>query len=90
MDKKELKKLIIKLLVMLSITSTNLEKKYRKKYGIKCYRSLECEFDGDGDLIFCDCEQKNIFRKTANSIGNIIWRLENWEYYIKNKKKGWK
>ena len=75
---------------MLSITSTNLEKKYRKKYGIKCYRSFECEFDSDNGLIFCDCEQKNIFRKTANSIGNIIWRLENWEYYIKNKKKGWK
>ena len=75
---------------MLSITSTNLEKKYLKKYGKKCFSSSECEWDYEGDLIYCECEQKNIFRKTANSIGNIIWRLENWEYYIKNKKKGWK
>ena len=65
-------KLLIKLLVKISIFSTNLEKKYLKKYGIECYSSSECDLD----LSYCECEQKNIFRQTATKIGNCIWRLE--------------
>ena len=71
---------MIKLLAKVSIFLTNLEKKYLKKYGVKCYKtysicggSSEC----DWNVSYCGCEQRNIFRRTAKSIGNIIWKLEN-------------
>jgi len=76
-----MKKLIIKLLVMLSTTSSNLEKKYLKKYGWTCHNNNLCVELYDT----CECEQKNIFRIFSKKIGVYIWRLENFKYYIKNK-----
>jgi len=75
-----MKKLIIKLLVMLSITSSNLEKKYLKKYGWICHNNNLCVELYDT----CECEQKNIFRIFSKKIGVYIWRLENFKYYLKN------
>jgi len=76
-----MKKLIIKLLVMLGTTSSNLEKKYLKKYGYICHNNDLCVELYDT----CECEQKNIFRIFSKKIGDYIWRLENFKYYIKNK-----
>jgi len=67
-----MKTLLIKVLTKVSIFLTNLEKKYLKKYSIECYRSAEC----DWNVSYCDCEHKNIFRKTTIKIYNIIWELE--------------
>lgn len=63
---------MINLLVKVSIFSTNLEKRYLKRYGAVCHNNDLCVelFDT------CECEQKNIFRQLANKIGNIIYRLE--------------
>ncbi len=58
---------------MLSITSSNLEKKYLKKYGYLCHNDNLCV----GLYETCDCEQKNIFRIFSKIIGNYIYRLEN-------------
>ena len=67
-----MKKLIIKLLVMLSITSSNLEKKYLKKYGFLCHKNNLCiELYNT-----CDCEQQNIFRIFSKIIGNYIYRVD--------------
>ena len=66
---------MIKLLATVSIFLTNLEKKYLKRYGAVCHNNNECVMRYDT----CECEQRNIFRRTASSIGNIIWKLENKE-----------
>jgi len=63
---------MVSLLIKVSIFITNLEKKYLKKYGSVCHNNNLCveRFDS------CECEQRNIFRQTANKIGNTIYNLE--------------
>lgn len=73
--------LLVKVLAMVSIFSTNLEKRYLKRYGKVCHNNNLCVELYDT----CECEQKNIFRQLAIKIGVYIWRLENLKYYLKNK-----
>lgn len=73
--------LLVKVLAKVSIFSTNLEKRYLKRYGIVCHNNNMCVELYDT----CECEQKNIFRQISKKIGVYIWRLENFKYYIKNK-----